>query len=189
MSAAAVKLQGIDQLTGTVAADAAVKARMSDIDKKRYDKVAASGQRGRRQPHPQGQDAAPSAGDPAGVAPAQAGAGRAHHVHGARSAAAISEATGSLDNLISYAFRDDTLKGTAAVHSHQFNLDEWRSGKGDLQIIPVPPKIDFGLDATVDELTYDKLKMANARGKLRIKDQRVTLENFRMNTLGGADRR
>ena len=52
------------------------------------------------------------------------------------------------------------------MHSHRFNLDEWRSGEGDLQIIPVPPKIDFGLDATVDELTYDKLKMANARGKL-----------------------
>ena len=49
----------------------------------------------------------------------------------------------------------------------------------------MPPKIDFGLDATVAELTYDKLKMTNARGRLRVKDQRVTLENFRMNTLGG----
>jgi hypothetical protein len=95
------------------------------------------------------------------------------------------DATGSLDNLISYAFRDDTLRGTASVHSKLFNLDEWRSGKSDLQIIPVPAKIDFGLDATVDELTYDKLKMANAHGKLRVKDQRVTLENFQMNTLGG----
>jgi len=38
---------------------------------------------------------------------------------------------------------------------------------------------------TVAELTYGNLKMANARGKLRVKDQRVTLENFQMNTLGG----
>src|SRR6185295_960720 len=38
----AVKLQGVDQLTGTVSADAAVKTRMSDIDKKRYDRVAAA---------------------------------------------------------------------------------------------------------------------------------------------------
>ena len=71
------------------------------------------------------------------------------------------------------------------MRSNQFNLDEWQSGEGDLQIIPVPPKIDFGLDATVAELTYDKLKMTNARGRLRVKDQRVTLEDFRMNTLGG----
>jgi len=81
--------------------------------------------------------------------------------------------------------RDDTLRRTATVLSNRFNLDEWKSGEGDLQIIPVPPKIDFGLDATVAELTYDKLKMTNARGRLRVKDQSVTLEDFRMNTLGG----
>ncbi|MFL5448485.1 MAG: AsmA-like C-terminal region-containing protein, partial [Gemmatimonadales bacterium] len=94
-------------------------------------------------------------------------------------------ATGSIDNLISYAFRDDTLKGSATVQSNHFDLDEWRSGEGDLQIIPVPPKIDFGLNATVKELTYNKLKMTGATGKLRIKDQRATLQDFRMNTLGG----
>jgi len=71
------------------------------------------------------------------------------------------------------------------VRSKRFNLDEWKSGEGDLQIIPVPPKIDFDLDATVAELTYDKLKMTNAHGRVRIKDQRATLEDFRMNALGG----
>ncbi|MFL5489967.1 MAG: AsmA-like C-terminal region-containing protein, partial [Gemmatimonadales bacterium] len=80
---------------------------------------------------------------------------------------------------------DDTLKGSATVQSNHFDLDEWRSGEGDLQIIPVPPKIDFGLNAAVKELTYDKLKMTDATGKLRIKDQRATLQDFRMNTLGG----
>ena len=38
-----VKLEGIDQLAGTVAADAAVRTRMSLVDKKQYDKVGASG--------------------------------------------------------------------------------------------------------------------------------------------------
>ena len=38
-----MKFEGIDQLTGTVAADAAVRTRLSYIDKKQYDKVAASG--------------------------------------------------------------------------------------------------------------------------------------------------
>ena len=37
----------------------------------------------------------------------------------------------------------------------------------------------------MNELTYDKLKMAGARGRVRIKNQRATLEDFRMNTLGG----
>ena len=42
-------------------------------------------------------------------------------------------------------------------------------------MIPVPPKIDFGLDVTVAQLTYGNLVMNNARGRLRLKDQRVTL--------------
>jgi hypothetical protein len=95
------------------------------------------------------------------------------------------QASGSIDNLISYAFRDDTLRGSATVKSNRFDLDEWRSEESDLQIIPVPANLDFGLNATVKELTFDKLKMTDARGRLRIKDQRVTLEDFRMNTLGG----
>ena len=180
----AIKLEGIDQLTGTIAADAAVKARMSDIDKKRYDKVNASGSMdvanmtvgGKTMPHPMTiQQAALS------LKPARA---ELTTFKGSVGSSDL-QATGSLDNLISYVFRDDTLRGTATVHSNRFNLDEWRSGKGDLQIIPVPAKIDFGLDVTVAELTYGKLKMANARGKVRIKDQRATLENFQMNGLGG----
>lgn len=179
-----LKLQGIDQLTGTVAADAAVKARMSAIDKKQYDRVAASGSvdvgnltlKGKALPHPLSIQQASLR-----LRPERA------ELTAFRGSVGSSDlqATGSIDNLISYVFRDDTLKGSATVRSQRFNLDEWRSSEGDLQIIPVPPKIDFGLDATIDELTYDKLKMANARGKLRVKDQRVTLEDFRMNTLGG----
>ena len=180
----AVKLEGIDQLTGTIAADAAVRARMSAIDKKQYDKVAASGSidatnltvAGKTLPHPLAIQQASIQ-----LKPARA---ELTTFRGSVGSSDL-QATGSLDNLISYVFRDDTLRGTATVHSNHFNLDEWRSGKGDLQIIPVPEKVDFGLDATVDQLTYGKIKAANARGKVRIKDQRATLENFQMSTLGG----
>jgi hypothetical protein len=180
-----VKLQNIEQLTGTVAADAAVRTRMSSIDRKQYDRVAASGSvdvgnltlKGRTLPRPLAIQQASLR-----LRPERA---ELTSFEGSIGSSDL-QATGSLDNLISYAFRDDTLRGTATVKSNRFNLDEWRSGKGgDLEIIPVPAKIDFALDATVNELTYDKLKMLGARGKLRVKDQRVTLENFRMNTLGG----
>ena len=52
-------------------------------------------------------------------------------------------------------------------------------------MIPVPANLDFGFDATVNEVLYDNLTLRNARGRLRVKDQRVTLENFTFNTLGG----
>ena len=179
-----MKLDGIDQLTGTVAADAAVRTRMSSIDKKQYDRVAASGTvdvggltvKGKDLPHPLSIQQASLR-----LAPERA---ELRSFAGSIGSSDV-QASGSLDNLLGFMFRDDVLRGTATVRSNRFNLDEWRSGEGDLQVIPVPPRIDFGLDATVAELTYDKLTMKNARGRLRVKDQRVTLEDFRMNTLGG----
>jgi hypothetical protein len=179
-----VKLEGIDQLAGTIAADAAVRTRMSYVEKKQYDKVGASGSidvasltvKGKTLPHPMSIQQASLR-----LAPEKA---ELRTFQGTIGSSDV-QASGSIQNLLAFAMRDDTLRGIATVRSNRFNLDEWRSGEGDLQIIPVPPKIDFDLDATVGELTYDKLKMTNARGRVRVKDQRVTLEDFRMNTLGG----
>jgi hypothetical protein len=179
-----MKLEGIDELSGTIAADAAVRTRMSYIDSAQYDKVAARGSvdvgnmtvKGEGLPHPMAIQEASLR-----LAPQRA------ELRSFRGSVGSSDfqASGYLENLLGFAFRDDVLRGSATVRSNRFNLDEWRSGEGDLEIIPVPPKIDFVLDATVAELSYDKMKMTNARGRLRVKDQRVTLENFRLNTLGG----
>lgn len=179
-----VKLEGVNELAGTIAADAAVHTRMSYVDKQQYDKVNASGTvdvanltvKGQALPHP--------------LAIRQASLSLAPQRAQLKSFAGTigssdMEASGTLENLLPYALRNDTLRGTATVRSNHFNLDEWQSGGGQLQIIPVPPRIDFGLDATIAELTYGNLKMSNARGKLRVKDRRVTLDNFTMNTLGG----
>ena len=179
-----MKLEGINELAGTVAADATVRTRMSYIDAGQYDKVDARGSvdvgnltvKGENLPQPLAiQEASLT------LAPQNA---ELRSFKGTVGSSDL-QASGSLQNLLGFALRDDVLRGNATLRSNRFNLDEWQSGEGDLQIIPVPPKIDFGLDATVGELTYDKLKMTNARGRLRIKDQRITLENFRLNTLGG----
>jgi uncharacterized protein involved in outer membrane biogenesis len=158
-----MKLEGIDQLAGTVAANAAVRTRMSYVDRKQYDRVAASGTvdvagltvKGKSLPHPLAIQQASLR-----LAPERA---ELRSFNGSIGSSDV-QASGSLENLLAFVMRDDTLRGVATVRSNRFNLDEWRSGEGDLQIIPVPPKLDFDLDATVAELTYDKLKMTNARG-------------------------
>ncbi|HEX6534134.1 MAG TPA: AsmA-like C-terminal region-containing protein [Gemmatimonadaceae bacterium] len=178
-----IKLEGIEQLGGTVAANAAVRTRMSYVQRKQYDRIAASGTldvagltvKGKALPRPLAIQQASLA-----LAPQRA---QLKTFTGTIGSSDI-QATGALENLLAFALRGDTLRGTATVRSNRFDLDEWRSG-GDLQIIEVPPKIDFALDATVGELLFDKLKMTDARGRLRVKDQRVTLERFQMNTLGG----
>jgi hypothetical protein len=180
----AIKLDKVEQLTGTVSADAAVRGRMSAMDKKQYDQVAASGtvdvagltMKGEALPKPLAIQQASLR-----LRPERAELSSFTGTIGSSDL----RATGSIDNLISYMFRDDTLKGSATVRSNRFDLDEWRSGEGDLQVIPVPPKIDFALNATVNELLYNKLKLTGATGRLRIKDQRATLQDFRMNALGG----
>jgi hypothetical protein len=179
-----VKLEGVDQLAGIVAGNAAVRTRMSFVDKKQYDKIAASGSvdvrgvtvSGKTLPHPLAIQQASLTLAPQGA--------QLKSFAGSVGSSDL-QASGTLENLLGFALRDDVLRGTATVRSNRFNLDEWRSGGGDLQIIPVPPKIDFNLNATAAELAYGKLKATDARGRLRLKDQRVTLEDFRMNALGG----
>ena len=179
-----IKLEGIEQLAGTITADAAVRTRMSYVRRNQYDKVAASGSvdaagvtvQGKALPHPLAIQQASLT-----LAPQHA---RLESFNGTVGSSDV-QASGSLDNLLGFVLQDDTLRGTATVHSNRFDLDEWKSGGGDLEIIPVPPKIDFTLDATVAKLIFDKLEMSNAHGRLRIKDQRATLDNFTMNTLGG----
>lgn len=178
-----VKLQGIDQLAGTVSANAAVKTRMSYLTKKAYDKVAASGTvtvggltvKGAALPRPLAVQQASLA-----LAPQHA---KLNAFTGTIGSSDI-QASGTLDNLIAFALHGDTLHGTATIKSKRFDLNEWKSG-GSVDVIPVPPKIDFVLDATVGQLLYEKLTMTDAHARLRIANQRATLEQFKTNTLGG----
>ncbi len=178
-----VKLQGIDQLAGTVSANAAVRTRMSYLAKKTYDKVAASGTvtvggltvKGAALPRPLAVQQASLA-----LAPQHA---KLNSFTGTIGSSDL-QASGTLDNLIAFALHGDTLHGTATITSKRFDLNEWKSG-GDLDVIPVPPKIDFALDATIGQLLYDKLTMTDAHARLRIANQRATLEQFQTNTLGG----
>jgi hypothetical protein len=179
-----IKLDGVDELTGTIVANAAVRTRMSAVQKKQYDRIAASGTldvngltvKGKALPHPLAIQKASLA-----LAPERA---QLRTFAGTIGSSDI-QASGSLDNLFAFVFRDDTLRGSATVRSNHFDLNEWKSSDGDLEIIPVPAKIDLTLDATVSDLSYDKLKMSDAHGRLRLKAQRATLEAFQVNAMGG----
>jgi hypothetical protein len=178
-----VKLEGVNELAGQIAADVAVRARMSLIDSKQYDRISARGTIGVRNlalktadlPHALAIDEASVQLSPQ-RAELRSLAGRI--------GSSDLRLSGYLENLIPFAFRGDALRGSATFASQRFNLDEWQSDDS-LKVIAVPANIDFALQATVGELTYGKLKMTDARGGLRVKDQRVTLESFTTNTLGG----
>jgi vacuolar-type H+-ATPase subunit H len=179
-----VKLEGVSELAGLVAADVAMHARMSDVDAGRYDRVAASGTvhvarlalRAATLPQAIAIDTAalrltPRTAELTSFA--------------ARIGKSDVRATGSLDNVLGFALRDQDLRGSATVTSNHFDLNEWRSSEKTTEVIPVPPHVDFALKATAARVSYGALTLANVRGDLRVKDQRVTLDALQMETLRG----
>jgi uncharacterized protein involved in outer membrane biogenesis len=180
-----VKLEGVEELAGHIAADASVRTRMSWVDAGQYDRIAASGTVDVRELSVKSK----ALRQPLAISEASLRLAPRHTELRSLTATAGSSdlrASGFIDNLLGYVLRDEDLRGSATLNSRRFVLDEWRSDDAELDVIPVPPGIDFTIDATVDELLYDKLAMSNARGRVRIKDQRLTLENFAINTLGGS---
>lgn len=180
-----LKLEGVEEMAGVVVADASLGARLSDLDARRYDHVTADGGltvagllfRSLDLPHPLRVDEAELR-----LSPRHAELAAFRGTMGSTDIAM----TGRLDNLLGFALRDEELRGHARISSRFVNLDEWRSDDGELEAISVPRNIDFALNARVDHLTFADLDMRHARGDLRVSDQRVTLEDFAMDMLGGA---
>ncbi|HET9011370.1 MAG TPA: AsmA-like C-terminal region-containing protein [Gemmatimonadaceae bacterium] len=180
-----VKLESVKELAGTVAADIAMRARLSDVDAGRYDKVAAAGTvnaahvalRSATIPHPIAVDTMALRFTPRTTELTSLAARIGH---------SDVRAVGSLDNLLGFALRDQDLRGSATVNSDHFDLNEWRSNEKTTEVIPVPPHVDFALKASAAKVTYAALTAANVQGDLRVKDQRVTLNELRMETLRGS---
>ncbi len=178
-----VKLDGVSQLAGQIAADLVLHARVSDVDARRYDRVVARGTLG------VSHVAVKSATMPAVAVDTAALRFTPQNAQLSAFAATVGHsdvrATGALDNVVGFLFRDQDLRGSAAVSSNNFDLDEWRSQDKKTEVIPVPPHVDFALKASAARVTYGPLTLANVHGDLHVKDQRVTLDNLSMETLRG----
>lgn len=179
-----VKLPDVSGLAGLVSADVAMRARFSDIDASRFDRVTASGSasasrvalRSATMPHAMAIDTMALRFTPRAAQLTTLTARVGH---------SDIRATGSLDNLLGYVMHDEELRGTGSVTSSHFDLAEWQSKDKTTEVIPVPTRVDFSLDAAADRVSYGALELNDVRGKLHVKDQRVTLDDLRMNTLRG----
>ena len=179
-----VTLDGVTGLVGRISADVAMRARVSDVDAGRYDRVAASGRvdasrvalRSAAVPYAIAVDTVALQLTPRTMQLAS---------FAARVGNSDVRATGTLDNVLGFALREQDLKGSASVSSTRFDLAEWKSTEETTEVIPVPPRIDFALRASAASVTYGALTLSNVRGGLRVKDQRVTLEELQMETLRG----
>ncbi|MDZ7779480.1 MAG: AsmA-like C-terminal region-containing protein [Gemmatimonadota bacterium] len=178
-----VKAESLEGMEGVVTADATVRARMSDVDSARYDRVAASGTVSARDVTLD----SPELRQPVTVEEATldlASEQATLRSFQARLGSSDLAATARIDNLLGFAMRDEPLRGTGSFSSRRFVLDEWKSDD-ELEAIAVPAILDLTLDGTVERLTYGALEMSDARGSMRVSDQRLTLDDFTFGTLGG----
>jgi len=178
-----VKLQNAEGLSGVITADAAVRARRSDVDSARYERIAAQGTVVATGVALRGE----ALRQPVDIREARLSLSpqRAElQALDAQLGSSDLRATGTLENLLGFVMGDQPLRGDAAFTSRRLVLDEWRSEEG-ARAVPVPAMLDLSLRGTIDTVASGPLRMTNARGRALVREQRVTLEDVALETLGG----
>ncbi|MEO8085438.1 MAG: AsmA-like C-terminal region-containing protein [Bacteroidota bacterium] len=105
------------------------------------------------------------------------------------------QATGSLENFIPYALKDETLKGNLKLTSKKIDLNEWMSedekaaSSGDTAAMSapeIPGNIDFTLNAAIGQLIYTNMNMLNCSGEIAMRNKTIYLNNLKMYMLDGS---
>ena len=103
------------------------------------------------------------------------------------------EASGTLQDVIGFVIADKQLKGNFDLTSNTFSVNDFRS---DVPVkkttettvkeaIKVPAFLDCAITAEAKTVLYDNLELKNLKGKMLIKDEKVTFENVTSSLLGG----
>jgi hypothetical protein len=105
------------------------------------------------------------------------------------------KATGSLENFIPYALKDETLKGNLNLTSNKIDLNEWMSDNGKaaqtgdtaaMSAPEIPANIDFSITAKIGQLLYTNMNMMNCSGEIALRKQSIFLNNLIMYMLDGS---
>jgi hypothetical protein len=170
-------------LTGVIQADAQARARRSDVDSARYDRITAGGTVTARDVTLRSAELRQPVDIQSATIRLTPEAGQLDDFQ-ARLGSSDLSATGRLDNLLGFALGRETLQGMASFHSDRFILDEWRS-EDELAVIAVPAMLDLTLDGTVGELIFNNISMTEVRGRATVREQRVTFQSVSLEALSG----
>jgi len=106
-------------------------------------------------------------------------------------------ASGKMEQFLEYALKEDgVLKGSFSMNSNLMDLNEFMSEEETtststtteetpLSVIEVPGNINFKLNTSIGKLIYDNIEMTNVSGAVTIADNKVSLDNLKMNLLEG----
>ncbi len=101
-------------------------------------------------------------------------------------------ATGNLDNVYDYLYRNQDLEGDITLNSQRVNLnelaseEETTSGSDELTApIPVPENININLIANIGELIYDNLNIKGVNGKMLVNNEKLNFKDVVGGMMGG----
>lgn len=107
--------------------------------------------------------------------------------------------SGELNNVITYLFASDVLKGQFELKSRFVDLNEfmndYESGEGvyiaadttkaEKKPLVLPEKVSINFNAKVDRLLFDQMDITQFDGRIALHQQKLTLIGLDMNLIGG----
>jgi hypothetical protein len=102
-------------------------------------------------------------------------------------------ATGTMRDVIGFVISNKQLRGNFDLVSSTFSVNDFMSDapsddsstKDKKSAIKIPSFLDCVIAAEAKTVLYDNLELKNLKGKMIIKDEKVTLENVTSSLLGG----
>lgn len=121
------------------------------------------------------------------------------------------KANGKIDNIFSYVFNDETLKGSFNIQSNYFDLDEFMAEDSTVvstdeeleavvasaetaeasanvvesDVVEVPGNIDFLLVTKIKKLDFDSMPITDLSGGIHIKDRVLHFKELGLNIFEG----
>lgn len=111
-------------------------------------------------------------------------------------------ASGQLENMLAYVFKDETLYGKLDIRSSYFDVNPWmveeetpdqpaqeQTQEGpayEMEAAEIPGNIDFELDARFKRLLFQDLDLNNVNGRIVVRDRSLILDNLSMGLFEGS---
>jgi len=101
---------------------------------------------------------------------------------------------GTLENFYGFMFKKQELKGNFNMSSNQLAVDDFmtsgepataKTEAKPTEAMKIPAFLNCTLNAKANTVLYNNLKLTAVSGKLLIKDEKATLENFKTSIFGG----
>lgn len=200
-----VPLDKGDELNGKIASDIELAGKMSDVDKKAYDKFKANGNLEISEMKYK------TASLPYDVNLQKMLLNFTTQFIELKEFTAMVgksdfNAKGKIDNLLQYVFKNELLKGQFDFSSKLIDANELMASSSttatttpttatsgtatttsttSTSAVDIPGNIDFVLNAKIDKVLYDKMEITELKGKITIREKRLMMDDVAMNILGG----